>query len=191
MSATQTKTSVDEDLRRRRKALVEEHADAEDRHDLDATIATFLRPRYEIVPTGEIFEGEAEVRRMHSYNWRAFPDFRSEHIALHHFDDGIVDESTLSGTHLGPFHGVPPTGRSVRFRVIALFLFEDDGLVCERVYYDTLEVMRGLGVSRDPTRPSGQATAVLNHPLLFAGAALRWLRHRRAGSDPSTNLRAR
>jgi len=173
---------VDEDLRRRRKALVEEHAEAEDRHDLDATIATFRKPRYEIIPTGEVFDGEEEVRRMHAYNWRAFPDFRSEHIALHHFDDGIVDESWLTGTQLGPFHGLPPTGRLVRFRVIALFLFEGDGLVCERVYYDTLEVMGGLGVARDPMTLAGQAALVLNHPVVFTGAALRWLRQRAARS---------
>jgi predicted ester cyclase len=171
-------TTCDEALRQRRKALVEEHADAEDRHDLDATMATFRRPRYEIIPTGEVFDGEEEVRRMHAYNWRAFPDFRSEHLALHHFDDGIVDESWLRGTHLGEFHGLPPTGRLVRFRVIALFLFEDDGLVCERVYYDTLEVMRGLGVSRDPMSSAGQAALVFNHPVVFTGAALRWLRQR-------------
>jgi predicted ester cyclase len=168
----------DTELRRKRMALVEEHAIAEDRHDLDATMATFLRPRYEITPTGEVFDGDAEVRRMHAYNWRAFPDFRSEHIALHHFDDGVVDESWLSGTHLGPFHGLPPTGRSVRFRVVALFFFEGDGLVCERVYYDTLEVMRGLGVARDPTSLPGQAAVALSHPLLFARAGVRWLRHR-------------
>lgn len=171
---------ADQDLRRNRMALVEEHAAAEDRHDLDATIATFHRPRYEIIPTGEIFDGEAEVRRMHAYNWRAFPDFRSEHITLRHLDDGIVDESWLSGTHLGPFHGLPPTGRSVRFRAIALFLFEGDGLVCERVYYDTLEVMRGLGVSRDPMSRAGQVGVFINHPVLFTKAALRWVGQRGA-----------
>jgi hypothetical protein len=36
--------------------------ESENRHDFDTTIATFDHPRYELVPTGDVFDGEQEVR---------------------------------------------------------------------------------------------------------------------------------
>jgi hypothetical protein len=49
-------------LRQRREAIVREHMESENRHDFDTTIATFDHPRYEPVPTGDVFDGEQEVR---------------------------------------------------------------------------------------------------------------------------------
>jgi hypothetical protein len=37
--------------------------EAENRRDFDALIATFGRPRYELMASGDVFDGEAEVRR--------------------------------------------------------------------------------------------------------------------------------
>ena len=45
-------------LRQRREAIVREHMESENRHDFDATIATFAHPRYEMIPTGEVYDGE-------------------------------------------------------------------------------------------------------------------------------------
>lgn len=45
-------TATVEDLRQAREAIVRSHADAEARHDVDATLATFHRPRYEVAPLG-------------------------------------------------------------------------------------------------------------------------------------------
>ena len=53
---------IDLALQEHREAVVREHMDSENRHEYDATMATFGHPRYEIVPTGEVFDGE-EVRR--------------------------------------------------------------------------------------------------------------------------------
>ena len=39
-----------------------EHMESENAHDFDMTIATFGHPRYEIVPTGEVYDGEEAVR---------------------------------------------------------------------------------------------------------------------------------
>ena len=48
----------DDDLDVARAAVVREHMDSEDRHELDPTIATFSHSRYEPVATGEVFDGE-------------------------------------------------------------------------------------------------------------------------------------
>jgi hypothetical protein len=45
-------------LRERREALVREHMESENRHDFDATMATFEHPRYELIATGDVYDGE-------------------------------------------------------------------------------------------------------------------------------------
>jgi steroid delta-isomerase-like uncharacterized protein len=153
------------ELRRTREAILAAHSAAESAHDLDAVIATFHRPRYEIVPTGEVFDGEDAVRRYHGENFAGIPDLTVEPIAAHHGDDAVAEEAWVSGTHLGTYHGLPPTGRHLRVRVCGIYVFERDRLVCERVYYDLLTVLRGLGVARDPDSLAGQLTALVSHPI--------------------------
>jgi predicted ester cyclase len=99
------------DLRERREALVREHMESENRHDFELTLGTFGHPRYEIVPTGDVFDGEEAVRRYFDDSRTAFPDQRNELIALHHTDAGVIVEFELKGTHRGPLRGIPATGK--------------------------------------------------------------------------------
>jgi steroid delta-isomerase-like uncharacterized protein len=138
----------DDDLRSRREAVVREHMESENRHDFDATIATFAHPRYELIATGQVFDGEEEVRGYFAASRGAFPDQRNELVSLRHLDDGVAVELDLLGTHLGPLAGIEPTGNTFRCRMVALFLFDDsDGIVCERVYFDSGSILRQLGIS--------------------------------------------
>jgi len=131
-------------LRETRERIVREHMESENRHEFDVTLATFEHPRYEIVPTGDVYDGTDEVSRYFAETRAAFPDQRNELIALHHADDAVIAEFTLLGTHEGELRGVPAAGRSFECRCVALFLFEDDRLVCERVYFDTATILRQL-----------------------------------------------
>jgi steroid delta-isomerase-like uncharacterized protein len=140
-------------LRETRERIVREHMESENRHDFDVTMATFHHPRYEIVPTGEVYDGPDEVARYFLESRTAFPDQRNELIALHHADDAVIAEFTLLGTHDGPLRGIPPTGRSFTCRCAAFFLFEDDRLVCERTYFDAGTILRQLGLV--PDLPAG------------------------------------
>jgi len=74
----------------------------------------------------------------------AFPDQRNELIAQHHADDTVIVEVDILGTHLGPLRALPPTGRAFRCRVCAHFVVEGERLVCERVYFDQITIMRQL-----------------------------------------------
>jgi steroid delta-isomerase-like uncharacterized protein len=134
------------DLRERRAAVVREHMESENRHDFDATIATFKHPRYEIMPTGDVFDGETEVRGYFAASRAAFPDQRNELRAMHHADDVVIVEFDLLGTHLGPLRGIPPTGKEFRCPMTAFFVFDGDGIVCERVYFDSATIMRQIGL---------------------------------------------
>ena len=134
------------DLRARREAVVRLHMEAENEHDYDAVLGTFAHPRYELMATGQLFDGEDEVRRYFEVSRTPFPDQRNELVSMRSTDDGVVVELDLLGTHLGPLRGVEPTGRAFRSRMCALFLFEagGDGIVCERVYFDSGDILRQL-----------------------------------------------
>ncbi len=136
--------SIDEGLRLKREAVVRAHMDAENRHDYEAAIATFGHPRYELVGTHRVYDGEEEVRAYFKESRAIFPDQRNELIAMHHADDAVVVEFWLMGTHLGPIEGLPPTGKAFRCRMAALFLFDADRLVGERIYFDTGTIARQL-----------------------------------------------
>jgi len=165
-------------LREKREAIVREHMESENRHEFDVTMATFDHPRYELIGTGDVFDGEAEVAAYFEETRTAFPDQRNELIALHHADDAVLVEAMLYGTHDGPFRGLPPTGRSFEMQFLAIFVFEEDRLVCERVYFDRGTVMRQLGVAHDPDTLSGRLATVANHPLTIGRAVLRRLARR-------------
>ena len=47
--------------RKTREAVVVEHMESENALDFDATLATFSHPRYELVATGQVFDGADEV----------------------------------------------------------------------------------------------------------------------------------
>jgi predicted ester cyclase len=173
-------TAPDLDLRHARQEILDAHAAAESARDVDGVIATFHHPRYEIVPTGEVFDGEDAVRAYHSANFAGIPDFTVEPIRVYHSDDAVLEEAWVSGTHAGMFNGLPPTGRFVRVQVLGIYVFEEDRLVCERVYYDLLTVLIGLGVARDPDSVLGQAMTIVNHPVHLARAFGRHLRRGRS-----------
>lgn len=161
-------------VRERREAIVVEHMESENRHEFDVTLATFEHPRYELIATGDVFDGPTEVSGYFDETRTAFPDQRNELIAMHHSDDAVIVEAMLFGTHLGSFRGLPPTGRQFEMRFCAMFLFEgEDRLVCERVYFDSATILRQLGIAHDPLTLRGRIATVLNHPLTIGGAVVR------------------
>jgi steroid delta-isomerase-like uncharacterized protein len=163
------------DLRSRREAVVREHMESENHHDFDTTIGTFGHPRYEIVPTGDVYDGEEEVRGYFAESRTAFPDQRNELIEMHHADDSVIVEFDLKGTHLGMLRNLPPTGREFTCRTLAIFVFEPgtDRITCERVYFDTATIFRQLGIAHDPLKLSGRIATVLNPPLTIGRALVR------------------
>ena len=134
------------EVRAAREALVLEHMESENQHDFDATLSTFSHPRYELIATGEVYDGEAAVRGYYASTRTAFPDQRNEVIAFHHTDDGVIVEFDLLGTHTGELAGFAPTGREFRCRMVALFLFDGEAINCERVYFDSGTILRQLGL---------------------------------------------
>jgi steroid delta-isomerase-like uncharacterized protein len=142
-------TTTDARLRAGREAVVREHMESENRHEFDVTMRTFAHPRYELIATGEVFDGEEEVARYYATSRATFPDQRNEVHAFHYAENAVIVEFDLLGTHLGPLRGIPATGREFRCRMIALFEFPagGEGIVCERVYFDSATILRQLGLA--------------------------------------------
>jgi steroid delta-isomerase-like uncharacterized protein len=135
-----------DDLAQRREQVVRRHMEAENALDFDAVIETFDHPRYELIGTDRVFDGEDAVRGYFRESRTAFPDQRNELIALHHTKDAVISEFWLLGTHRGPFAGIEPTGREFRCRMTAFFVFGAgrDDIECERVYFDSATILRQL-----------------------------------------------
>jgi steroid delta-isomerase-like uncharacterized protein len=167
---------VDEDLRRRREEMCVGHLRTENAHRFDEAIGFFARPRYEVIATGEVFDGAEALGGFMAENVTAFPDFHFDVSRLHHADDAIVAEGAFRGTHEGPWRGLPATGRPVDFPMLIVFPFEGDAMMGERIYFDLSTPLRQLGVARDPNTLAGRVSTLVNHPLTVGRALLRGLR---------------
>jgi predicted ester cyclase len=138
--------SSGDSLTQRRLELVREHMLSENEHRFDDTLATFDHPRYEIVGTGDVYDGADAVAEYYRSSRAAFPDQRNENTVLHSGQDAVIAEFDLVGTHRGELRGLAPTGRSFRCRMCAVFEFVPGGerIVCERVYFDQGTIARQL-----------------------------------------------
>lgn len=137
-----------------RQQLVLDHVRDEIEHDWDATLSTFPHPRYELIATMTVHDGDAAVRAYYDQTRVAFPDQRAELIELRHSHDAVIAEFWLTGTHHGPLGKIPATGGTFRVRMTALFQFDgDENLIAERIYFDTLTMLEQLLSSLDFKRP--------------------------------------
>ena len=120
-----------------------EHAVAENRRELDRLIATLHEDCvYEVVPTGQVFRGKAEVRTFYQGLWAGIPDVKLDLLNRVDADDCVVEQSEVHGTMAGALFGFPPSGQPLRFRVVIFFPVREGKFVGERVYFDAAEIGR-------------------------------------------------
>ena len=78
--------------------------------------------------------------------WReAFPDLHFEIEELVAEGDTVVSRWTLTGTHMGPFLGIAPTGRAFRVGGMSLDHLQDGLLVSGFDGWDNLGLRQQLG----------------------------------------------
>lgn len=172
--------SLESGTQEARLALVEEHVRHENEHDLDAVMATFgATPEYEDTPWHDHHTGRDGVRAYYEGLLRAVPDLYIDVQHRHVTDEHVILEVIISGTHTGPWRGLPGTGRHVEFPLCAVYSFDDERkLAGERIYYDRATVLRQLGVFHEPDRGLGRLLMPLMHPLTIARAIWRTVRGR-------------
>lgn len=135
-------------LRQVREATVRRHYEAENRHDVDALLATFssTKAAYDVPAFGDTGhpQDHAAVRDMWTGILAVFPDVHHEVERLRHGDDFVLVEYVVSGTQHAEWAGIPASGRTFSIRAGAIYEFEGDELVCERVYTDVADWFRQL-----------------------------------------------
>lgn len=130
------------------EALLREHLDAENAHDLERIMATYA-PSPVIRLNGTRIEGHDAIRAFHrdfgfGGDGGSFSEVRVDERARHATSQAIVLEQTLYARHTGTWREVPPTGRTVSLSVCTVYVFADDRLVEERVYLDEGRLLHAL-----------------------------------------------
>jgi steroid delta-isomerase-like uncharacterized protein len=158
-----------------RVALVQEHVRLENAHHLEGVLSTFgENAHYQDEAWGDRYDGRDGVRLYYEQLMAALPDLEIKVRQQHVTDDNVLLEVLICGTHLGPWRGLPATGRRVELPLCAVYTFDDcDRLAGERIYYDRASVLRQLGVFREPQSLLGRIGLLVTHPVTIAHALFR------------------
>lgn len=128
------------------RRVLAEHLAAENRHDLEATLAT-VHPECVFVdePLGLHLTGRKGAERHYRLWWGAFSN-TVDAGELHWVrDDLAIGDAAFVGTHHGDFCGIAPTGRPIRLPFVVFVRFRDGLLAAERFVYDLNGLLRQLG----------------------------------------------
>ena len=102
------------------------------------------------VPPGMNNRGPDSTRQIVRMLRTAFPDLHFTIEDLVAEGDTVAGRVTMSGTHLGPFQGIPPTGRSFVQAHMHFVRFRDGKAIEHRAVRDDLGMMRQLGFIAAP-----------------------------------------
>jgi predicted ester cyclase len=135
-------------LHERIRRLWIKHSKAEDRRDLDGLIET-LAPDciYELVPTGERWEGHEGARNFYRTFLGAFPDVKFHLTDIVIGPQGVFEVADMAGTQQGPWAGIKPSGRTVRAPILIFFPWNPAArkFAGEKVYFDRETFSRQMG----------------------------------------------
>ena len=137
----------DADLRARREARIVEHVEAENRFDVEATLATMqAEPRYDVRAYDVVVEGHANCAEFLAGHFASLPGIVSEATRFYHDDEAVVVEVHVEGTHTGEIAGIPANGNPIKVDSIGVFFFEPDGdiILGEQVWADMLKLTQQL-----------------------------------------------
>ena len=116
------------------------HSRAEDRRDLQGLLDTLAEDCvYEVVPTGQRWEGHAGARAFYMTFLGAFPDVKFDLQDIVIGPQGVIEVTRMTGTHRGVWAGEQPTGQPVNLLVVIHFPWDPEARKFggERIYYDS------------------------------------------------------
>jgi steroid delta-isomerase-like uncharacterized protein len=116
-------------------------------HDIDRLTSDHAEEGVLDTPfAGGAVKGRAAIEKLYRGFLAGFPDLafeRTEHLID---GDRVVQILTVTGTNNGGFMDLPPTGKKVRFPLVAIFTLKDGLIVEERRIYDFTGVLMQAGV---------------------------------------------
>lgn len=130
------------------KSIIERHVQAFAAKDAEAE--PYGADAEIVAPVGQ-FDGRDQVLGFLGGFWEAFPDARLE-IARSIGEGSLAAaEGVFSGTHTGILHtpngDVPPTGRKVKLRWMAMYEISGEEFIFEHLYFDQSQFMTQLGLA--------------------------------------------
>jgi steroid delta-isomerase-like uncharacterized protein len=132
------------------KSLVRRMYAALDRGDLEAVPELFDPAWVNRDAALPPMAGHDGARQLMTLLKTAFPDFATTVEALIAEEDRVAARVTHTGTHLGEFMGIPPTGQRVSVTASGLFRVAGGRLTENHVVFDALGLLRQLGVVPAP-----------------------------------------
>jgi steroid delta-isomerase-like uncharacterized protein len=128
--------------------VIERHMAAEDRQDVEATVATFTEDCYYRVPgLGIELRGREQIAGWYRELFAAVPDFRNADERCYPAGDMVFFEALMEGTHLGDWVGWAPTGKRFSVPMLVRIPIAEDGLLeAEIVYFDSAALFMQLGI---------------------------------------------
>ncbi len=130
------------------------HSIAEDQRDIVGLLATLAENcTYEVVPTGQRWEGHDGARAFYESFLGAFPDVHFELKDIVIGPQGVIEVAQMTGTHRGEWAGLAPTGRPVRLLVIIHFPWDPaaEKFGGERVYFDRASLSDNPSATPSPS----------------------------------------
>ncbi|MFL5950006.1 MAG: ester cyclase [Gaiellaceae bacterium] len=119
------------------RELWKKHSVAEDARDLAGLLATLTDDCvYELVQTGDRWDGHEGAARFYTGLLTAFPDIHFDLTDIVIGPQGVYEEADVTGTHKSAWLSFPPSGERLAWKVGILFPWDPDrGLFRgERVY---------------------------------------------------------
>ena len=127
-------------------ATVRRFYDLINANDIDAFGELLAEDFVEHEETPGLAPTKAGVLDFFRANFAAFPDMRMDAQDVFASGDKVTARVRLTGTHQGPFMGMPATGKQVDVQLIDIMRMGDDGLCHEHWgVLDALAMMRQLG----------------------------------------------
>jgi steroid delta-isomerase-like uncharacterized protein len=116
----------------------------------------------------EVYRGHDGVGEYLQRLLTAFPDlgFTVSHKIPR--GDRVAERWVISGTHLGPYMGIPPTGKWTEIPGMSIVRLRDGRFVSDRFYWDSSNVMRRIGLFP----PTWLLRSLPGRTLLAMGATL-------------------
>ncbi len=141
-----------------RLAVLQDHLKAESEQDLDGLLDGFTADCFnDIACVPKRFVGPKRVAERYRKLWQSFPDFKVRVRRILAADkDCVVTENQWTGTHLGDFQGIPPTGRQVKVRALVIWHFRGDKLRGETVFFDVGSIAKQVGADFVVRRERGR-----------------------------------
>jgi predicted ester cyclase len=89
-------------------------------------------------------ETRGEAEELHQVLTGAFPDLQVQIEDMVAEADRVVTRLTFEGTHRGPFRGIEPTGRRVRFGAIRIYRLTDGKVIETWAHQDALGLLQQI-----------------------------------------------